>query len=1062
MHGKKNLTLWLAVLALALPLVFAGVADARYIGDGAVQDGTTGGWTLPSDMVCVVGVHADGTLDIADGVTNSRDCIYLNYGTMNGGTPFDLRGLNQTACLDTDATGSDGAKHSWATSGCFDADGKGISLKDLDRTAAMCAAKGGTWVTSGKCVAHSRQFRGQDPATGAPLPFGTGKGTPAGTADAGFCYATLVTGITPTTSCPSASTDPRVKFGYAVSGSNCNYSFGINGALSAAATKVDGTTTAAGTVVDLSTLSMGECLAGGYSWNNWITKEGTGTAPGGTATIATFDFNKQSAATYEGCTHCHGTAVQYNGPAERWKNGEKTGHKNMLRKVTAGKNWAGPNADGVLEVYTAAASGQTLNFTDATVTGSFGTKPLLYIFGDWMAPAPDGLDTIVDINGYGKYNGGSDYSCAPCHTTGWSNAATPTAGLCSKSSYTTESNCTANGGTWVPMTGVQGVVGKEPTASFPSITFSKAGNWDLDGIVCSRCHGSISPNSTGGTTHQDNVWNSGAAITNLCFGCHQGLAMENNGTGANIDVTVQNVGVRVVSGKADFVNHPLGPQFLNSPHGLFTGTITPNKLGKWDIATSTYASTFKGKGCFQSATSNSPAMTKADGSHISNKAECETLYGAGAWRNEIAGQGSCTTCHDVHNSLFVEGEGHHALRRECQDCHSDSADALGYKAAGVPQVDAAVSHPTGAGTPFDTSLYHNACEVCHMPKPTSSGFPAHLWRIKSDAAYSTFPAAADISGNVKKVANASPDGSYANAVWVDIDLACGQCHGGSSTVTKNGAMYKTKEQLAAQAKFMHNNHAVPRFTWSADSVTSFKVNFDAGTTVCPSEAGCSYAWDFGDSSAGAGVTVSRTYADGTARTVTLTVTANGSAQSDSTSKSVTPTAVNAKPTAAGLTGMTQSAYTVNFTDASTDAETAQTALSVTVNWGDGTISTGPGGSAFSHTYGRAMTYNIIQTVSDGTLFANASVKKSVPVKYSITGDVSGGGSSGSVYLSLLKNGRRVKFTKRTGDGAYSFTNVLPGTYQVRAYKYKYNVVTTTDIVVTSADAAAPAITLTLK
>jgi hypothetical protein len=57
----------------------------------------------------------------------------------------------------------------------------------------------------------------------------------------------------------------------------------------------------------------------------------------------------------------------------------------------------------------------------------------------------------------------------------------------------------------------------------------------------------------------------------------------------------------------------------------------------------------------------------------------------------------------------------------------------------------------------------------------------HLWRIKADASYSTFPT--DVytttSANPKK-ANTSPDGTYTQAAWVDVDLACGPCHGGGS------------------------------------------------------------------------------------------------------------------------------------------------------------------------------------------------------------------------------------------------------------------------------------------
>jgi hypothetical protein len=301
-----------------------------------------------------------------------------------------------------------------------------------------------------------------------------------------------------------------------------------------------------------------------------------------------------------------------------------------------------------------------------------------------------------------------------------------------------------------------------------------------------------------------------------------------------------------------------------------------------------------------------------------------------------------------------------------------------------------------------------------------------------------------------------------------VDMQCTQdgmnpaaCINVRTWVNGNELLGYTKEKLGKLIS-LASGYQTPlaAFTWEADATTSYKVNFDGRTSLC-ANGPCTYSWAFTNASpaSASGSTASSIFsATGTA---TLTVTdVNGYVSS--ISKTVTPSAVNGKPTAAGLAGMTQSAYTVSFTDASTDAETAQSALGVTVNWGDGTISTGPGGSAFSHTYSRAMTFSIIQTVTDGQLFASDSVKKSVPVKYSITGNVSGGGSTGTVYLSLLKNGRRVKFTKRTGDGAYSFSNVLPGTYTVRAYKYKYNVVTTTDVVVTNADATAPDITLTLK
>jgi len=56
--------------------------------------------------------------------------------------------------------------------------------------------------------------------------------------------------------------------------------------------------------------------------------------------------------------------------------------------------------------------------------------------------------------------------------------------------------------------------------------------------------------------------------------------------------------------------------------------------------------------------------------------------------------------------------------------------------------------------------------------------------------------------------------------------------------------------------------------------------------------------------------------------------------------------------------ITQSGWTVTVIDSSTDSETAQSALGVTVDWGTGTPSTGSGGSTFTHTYTVAGTYYI--------------------------------------------------------------------------------------------------------
>jgi hypothetical protein len=431
-----------------------------------------------------------------------------------------------------------------------------------------------------------------------------------------------------------------------------------------------------------------------------------------------------------------------------------------------------------------------------------------------------------------------------------------------------------------------------------------------------------------------------------------------------------------------FSGHVLGNSFLNSPHARFTGNVVPNPLGKYDLEDTTgtnngnvskYNSTFKGYTCWQSSTSTSPAKTKANGEEIKTKSECETLYGSGAWKayagsDATTSQGTCATCHDVHQSLFVAGQ--EGLRKECVSCHDNTDYAAAV--AGTPQATA-INHPTTGGTPAGIDP-EDPCVVCHMPKPTSGDFPMHVWRINSDPNYSTFPTQAEFeaaSSAKKVIANMAPDSKgYANAVWVDIDLACGQCHGGSAGAgaTKNGAPYKTKAVLAAIAKTMHN--------------------FSAATNAAP--------------------VVSK-------GTVTIGAT---------------------------------SPFSVTFLDKSSDADGNDT-VTVTVNWGDGNVSTGAAGSTFSHTYTRGKTYTIYHSVSDGSKSDNEKITATVPLKYTVSGNVSSGAGT---YLSLKKGGHTVKAMKATG-GTYTFSNVVPGNYTIKAYKRGVTFTTNATVIpVTNANA----------
>lgn len=816
MRTRTKLLLVAAILALFTPVLTAPDAWALYIGDGAQQNGTTGGWDITDYGICVSGIKADGTIMIDPAHNRSRpDCIDHVLGVdsaTNPTIPTDPNYDTQAECIATSGRANgDDVSHYWVSNTCVDPNtGQGINLEGLDRTAANCALKGGVRVNA--CI-------GSWVYTG-----------PAGDGAPGFCYTT----INVTTAYGTAATCPTTTNGYAFASSKCTYSYGIAGYANANIVKKDGSGNyaAAGSFVDLSSLTQGQCLAAGASWS-------TGTRKSGTTSIATTTLASTAATvtgTRSGCLECHNSVSQNNSYAERWKEPYlKTGHKNMLRKVTPGMNWAGP--DGAVYVSWGAGGVNTIDWGTGTTTIGSTIYPLLYIFGDWMAPPPDGLDVVV-WNGTAKYNNGSAYSCAACHSTGWSN---PSSGVCSLSSKTTQAACTTAGGTWYPSSGVQGTAysPQQPGASWPAYANPDntingiTGRWDRDGIMCSRCHQSVfaqtgtnaagTPFTAPAGTSTHNVTPASTAneqVNNICFGCHQGIAKKANNTGADADlgnpaanIPVKNTG----AGGAyvpEFNGHVLGNEFLNSPHARYSvpagNGIVPNSLGKYDLVGNTvsqYNSAFKGYICRSSTSAGggsilatvwkNGAITEIKGledCNLANGKAAGDTTSYGYWQTES--QGACTTCHDVHQSLF-DPAAQEPFKKECQTCHTDST---GDYSGVAPQVDlATISHPTGTGTPLDTGKYVNACEVCHMPKATDGGFPMHLWRINSDPNYGTFPSAADFNGNIKKNANPAVDAAgYTDAIWTDLDLVCGQCHGANGS-----AHLMSKSGIAPFAQTMH-------------------------------------------------------------------------------------------------------------------------------------------------------------------------------------------------------------------------------------------------------------------
>jgi hypothetical protein len=420
---------------------------------------------------------------------------------------------------------------------------------------------------------------------------------------------------------------------------------------------------------------------------------------------------------------------------------------------------------------------------------------ITYFIGDWMSiDAPDtgltgaGLPANKFIMADGRQYG----TCGSCHNAGYK-----------ANDYSRP----------------------QPFADYPGFPRSSkagfGGSWVLDGIQCERCHDA--------TQHYSSPFIAtvprGASSTAVCSQCHIRPGAYESPNTNNPNASTQPTAFPIGASATNIGTHLIGKQFLNSPHGLFYGSYT-------QIANTT-------GGLYRSRFS--------DGTR----------------------QGGCDTCHDVHQStvikIYPEGpeEGDLSLanspprplsvtgtpepiRRECFVCHSDKADL------------STLRHPGGAGTPQgDGSDVAGACETCHMPKPGGTGLRVHVMRINTNPNYSTFPKAGATTPGICQdpyyktkaeclaagvavgktwswatVANSAPDGDYKNAVWVDLDLACGQCHGEGGS-----AKGLSKWQLSRYAKSIHgasaNTSTAPKAAMTTPpTVTGYTVSFiDKSTDI---------------------------------------------------------------------------------------------------------------------------------------------------------------------------------------------------------------------------------------
>jgi hypothetical protein len=980
-------------------------ARASYPPDGSKPNGP-GAYRNPDDGICVIGVKTDGTMLVDWSIANARDCVAW---TRSADGAVNLVGMTtQGSCTTGNGTApNDGYKHAWSTSLCYDvANARGISRVDLDNTDSMCLSKGGTVLTTGKCVAFGWQYLnrktdGTLPVTGTGIAPTPGPKNPVD--GLGFCYTTVnLTAAagdgtyTSAATCPSrhnsfsltpaewpacgstpdgcqtqASYDAGL--GFSFTSSQCRYTYGVKGKTTATVTRADGTTLASGSVVDLTTAAydtMGECLGQGFSWDNWLPVTGTSIRtnasggdhsgmPAGTAIVkldALTNVEDGGGDFYSGtgavCLKCH--SDQSRSYAERNKPGftltrhklagDAVGKPFQPHFTAAGSDWglqgvqcamchstSKPAQDDLIQIQPAGVLPNSL-CTGAAAPYSCCTGAGTGTCAGPVAGSPK------SASGHNQTEYGTHLIdvCYTCHGT----AATPVG---------------TNPATVIPVAGgdfantnkgLAPIVNQflnSPHAKYTGSS-SKVDVGDktkygssFEGYVCRSPATQFRNNAAPGDSQPNCVaagltWYAPAGITPFCY--YSQLSCEALPTGqwlASFDGAV----------------YPWAAA-AGGPNGLCVG------IGIGSIITTVYRAGEAEKIHNLDTLANTMCTNAGNGSATSGASgfwvkDGETSTGVPS----DTAQGNCMTCHDVHWALADTRPEAEPLRRECTTCHAHPAGEA--SVSNAPQIDLTrINHLSSTGTPLEhfATNPNEACETCHMPKSAAGNSRMHLWRINTGAAYTTMGAGQ---------ANLAADGAYANAAWVDIDHACGQCHNASRP--NQAYPFFTTSQLALAARGMH-----------------------------PAVAG-----------------------------------------------------TNLPPVADGTCSFDANTWTMTLTDASTDDHNA--IVRETVNWGDGSVvaddRTSPFGP-FAHTYIGIGSYPITHKVIDDAGQMTVHTCLAGPTAFTISGTVTNDypGHTGSlagatITVTRVSNGVVAATVATDVNGAYAVTTLKPGAYNVFAVKIGY-------------------------
>ncbi len=364
-------------------------------------------------------------------------------------------------------------------------------------------------------------------------------------------------------------------------------------------------------------------------------------------------------------------------------------------------------------------------------------------------------------------------------------------------------------------------------------------------------------------------------------------------------------------------------------------------------------------------------------------------------------------------------------------------------------------NPNGIPVPHDTGCRDTPCsDACHSIGITQlnhqAGPGTPTYGVTDRTAYCNGCHNAPWNGVYHPYTVNVLAGSPTAPGSVDLDQACGRCHGGGIAQDAQHqpvppALYRTKAALGPVAGGIHDFAGVS-YPVAITAVPSNLTIVASAVVACGGPCPVlTYDWAWGDGTQdlGSGATASHTYPAPGTYAITVTVRAGG-LRAGGASGSVTVANVDLPPTAAGTCTWSANTWTMTVRDASTDTDSTPV-RSITLMWGDGTLnSIGGPGALFSHVYlAPGMYIPTLKAVDTALNVSNPLFTCPTPAVadyFRIRGTVyrkDGTMPASSALVSLRQGSATIKTVSTGANGSFSFVNLKPGTYSITVTRTGY-------------------------